>query len=214
MSQVASEGQDFKLIQKVGFGNFGTIYLAEDDSESLFAVKIIKKLEIVSTKQVKQVIREKTIMEILSKANCVFVPKFLGTSQSSTELVIKMEMVRGCQLQTMIQQLRIYYQFYLAEIICCLKQMHDLSILYRDLKLEHVLICGTGHIKLVDFGFSKQIATGKQTYTNCGTPEYVAPEVLKEIGTSFEADIWSLGVLLHEICCGKTPFFNEDPLKL
>jgi len=86
-----------------------------------------------------------------------------------------------------------------------------MSIIYRDLKPENVMVDSTGHCKLVDFGLSKQLKIKNKAYTNCGTVDYVAPEVLKEIGTSFEADVWSLGVLLHEICCGETPFHNEDP---
>ena len=96
-------------------------------------------------------------------------------------------------------------------MICCLQELHALRIVYRDLKPENVIVDSTGHCKLVDFGFSIRLKEKCKAYTNCGTADYVAPEVLKEIGTSFEADVWSLGVLFHEICCGERPFHHDDP---
>ena len=125
-----------------------------------------------------------------------------------------MEFVRGTELIHVMKQVKMYYQFYLAEVICGLEAMHSLGIVYRDLKPEHVLIDNTGHCKMVDFGFAKRLVKGKKTFTNCGTADYVAPEVLKSIGTGFEADVWSLGVLLHELCSGTTPFWDVDPVAL
>jgi len=87
-----------------------------------------------------------------------------------------------------------------AEILCCLEKLHSLNIIYRDLKPEHVIIDSAGHTKLVDFGFAKFLK--EKTTTNCGTLVYVAPEILKQTGTSFEADVWSLGVIIHEMICG------------
>lgn len=109
-----------------------------------------------------------------------------------------------------MNKIKSHYQFYIAEVTCFLKYLHSLKIVYRDLKPEHVIISNTGHCKIVDFGFSKKIKGF--TYTNCGTAEYVAPEILKSVGTSFQADVWSLGVLVHEIYCGMTPFYDEDPV--
>lgn len=97
--------------------------------------------------------------------------------------------------------------------MCALECMHELNVVYRDLKPEHVLIDSKGHCKIVDFGLSAIVKNNGslKCYTNCGTPEYVAPEVLKAIGSSYEADIWSLGVFMHELITGETPFHNENP---
>lgn len=99
-------------------------------------------------------------------------------------------------------------QFYTAEVICALEHLHSNLIVYRDLKPEHVMIDQDGHCKLVDFGFAKRFSRSDakknalRTFTNCGTPDYIAPEVLRGVGASFEADIWSLGVLMTEIISG------------
>ena len=107
--------------------------------------------------------------------------------------------------------------FYSAEVLCAIEHLHSHKIVYRDLKSEHVMIDNEGHCKLVDFGFAKRFSSRDikknqlRTFTNCGTPDYIAPEVLRGVGASFEADIWSLGVLVCEIISGKTPFHNDNP---
>ena len=116
---------------------------------------MISKCKIANAKQAWQIMREKTIMQTLTSVKCRFVPNIIGTHQSETELVLKMEILGGCPLNTVMFKLKKYYQFYIAEIICFLKELHDLKIVYRDLKPEHVLICSDGHCKVVDYGFSK-----------------------------------------------------------
>jgi protein kinase X len=94
--------------------------------------------------------------------------------------------------------------FYIAEIICALEYLHSRNIVYRDLKPENVLLGADGHVKLVDFGFAKELSSteGFRTYTNCGTITYIAPEVIKNIGHGFQVDIWSLGVLICDLING------------
>ena len=99
--------------------------------------------------------------------------------------------------------------FYAAEVIVTLEYLHSSRIIYRDLKPENIVLSkhNDGHMKLVDFGFAKQMKSQNQrTTTNCGTPVYIAPEVLRGGGHSYEVDVWSLGVLMVEICSGQTPF--------
>mmetsp|Transcript_41508 Transcript_41508/g.47877 ORF Transcript_41508/g.47877 Transcript_41508/m.47877 type:complete len:126 (+) Transcript_41508:1554-1931(+) len=102
----------------------------------------------------------------------------------------------------------------MAEVICALDQLHKNNIVYRDIKLENIIIDTEGHIKLVDFGFAKVLKDSEKTYTNCGTPGYMAPEVIEKYGTDYKADIWGLGVLLCEMIGGFTPFYDPSPSKM
>lgn len=97
--------------------------------------------------------------------------------------------------------------FYLAEVLVAIKQLHDRNIIYRDLKPENILLDKHGHVKLIDFGFSKQLTNARdRARTNCGTPAYAAPEVVIGAGYSYKADIWSFGILICELLGGFTPF--------
>ena len=105
--------------------------------------------------------------------------------------------------------------FYIAEVIMALEYLHSKNIVYRDLKPENIIISiqGRGHIKLCDFGFAKRLNKEHKTKTNCGTPTFIAPEILFGKGHSFQVDIWALGVLIYEILTGINPFVGETPLK-
>lgn len=106
-------------------------------------------------------------------------------------------------------------QFYFAEVILAIEELHSHNVVYRDLKLDNIMIATDGHIKLIDFGFAKKLKIDskgcqKPTKTHCGTPAYMAPEVLRNIGYGLSVDIWCLGVLLCEMIGGFTPFHNSD----
>jgi serine/threonine protein kinase len=100
-------------------------------------------------------------------------------------------------------------RFYAAEIVCALAHLHSLGIVYRDLKPENILLNSEGHITITDFGLSKQIDEGG-THTFCGTPEYLAPEVLKGQGHGMAVDWWSLGTLIYEMLTGLPPFYSQN----
>ena len=123
-----------------------------------------------------------------------------------------MDFVKGCDLLSRIRgnelAVKNNMHYYAAEVICALEHLHKHLIVYRDLKPEHVMLDNSGHCQLVDFGFAKRFTRQDEqrnqlrTFTNCGTPDYIAPEVLRGVGSSFQADIWSLGVLICEIISG------------
>ncbi|XP_063931390.1 cAMP-dependent protein kinase catalytic subunit-like [Zophobas morio] len=102
-------------------------------------------------------------------------------------------------------------RFYVAELLVAIEYLHTKEqIVYRDIKLENIVLDKKGHIKLIDYGFSKKLFKGEKTYTCCGTTEYLAPEVIMGVGYSFEADVWSIGVLLYKMVVGRAPFFTSD----
>ena len=123
------------------------------------------------------------------------------------------EFVQGGELLRILRQESYFPNdvalFYVSEITLALEYLHYNEIIYRDLKPENLLISSDGHIKLTDFGFAKKIK-GK-TYTLCGTPDYIAPEILLAIGYNHCADLWSLGILLFELLSGYPPFFDMNP---
>lgn len=158
--------------------------------------------------------REKNILLYLSeKINyCPFIVRAYSAFHDEKNVYISMDLVKGCDLLSRIRgnelSVRNNMYFYAAEVVCALEHLHNHLIVYRDLKPEHVMVNSKGHIKLVDFGFAKRFSRNEErrnqmrSYTNCGTPDYIAPEVLRGVGASFEADIWSLGVLMCEIISG------------
>jgi serine/threonine protein kinase len=139
----------------------------------------------------------------------------MESMQDDINLYMLLEYLPGGELYKQIRK-KMYMneqdsQFYLAEIVLGIETLHNMGIIYRDLKPENILIDKEGHVKLIDFGFAKKIAKiyKDKAYTNCGTPGYCAPEVMMEIGHTFKADIWSIGILICEIMGGFTPFENK-----
>lgn len=125
-----------------------------------------------------------------------------------------MEYVPGGELRSQISDLNrlptYMARFYSAEILLALEHLHSLGIAYRDLKPENILIDHTGHVKISDLGFAKRLEEDR-TYTMCGTPEYLAPEVIKREGHGKEVDIWSLGILIYEMLVGLPPYVGRCP---
>lgn len=138
------------------------------------------------------------------------------TLQDEESLYMVLDYLPGGELFKMIRKKICMNEedsrFYLAEIILGVEQLHSMNIIYRDLKPENILIDSEGHIKLIDFGFAKQLINAKdgRAYTNCGTPGYCAPEVMLDAGHTYKADIWSIGILICEMLGGFTPFQNKN----
>mmetsp|Transcript_15420 Transcript_15420/g.24657 ORF Transcript_15420/g.24657 Transcript_15420/m.24657 type:complete len:218 (+) Transcript_15420:147-800(+) len=177
---------DFTVKQTIGHGTFGTVDLAsiEFQGERVpVVVKTLPKSEICRLKQEEHVLSEKKCLYTMSHE---FIVKLLYAFQDQTKLYFIMEYVAGGDFFSYIRRKgRIKYEaarFYAAQITIALSYVHSKGFVYRGLKPENVLLTKGGHIKLADFGFSKKLQTNKRTYTLCGTPEYLAPEILHSLG--------------------------------
>ncbi len=180
----------------------------EDDS--VFALKIMKKASIVKQKQFHHVMNEFHIMAITSHP---FIVDMVGNFQDENRLYIILEYIPGGELFTLLRNEKAISQtaaiFYSCELILALEYLHKLSIAFRDLKPENVLLRANGHIKICDFGLAKIISD--RTFTLCGTAEYLAPEMIKNVGHGMSVDWWALGILVYEMLCGHPPFSGKTP---
>ncbi|XP_035772942.1 cGMP-dependent protein kinase, isozyme 2 forms cD5/T2-like isoform X1 [Anopheles albimanus] len=207
---------DLRVISTLGVGGFGRVelvQLAQDKSRS-FALKQMKKAQIVETRQQQHIMSEK---EIMSEANSDFIVKLFKTFKDRKYLYMLMESCLGGELWTILRD-RGHFddgttRFYTACVVEAFDYLHSRNIIYRDLKPENLLLDVSGYVKLVDFGFAKKLQSGRKTWTFCGTPEYVAPEVILNRGHDISADYWSLGVLMFELLTGTPPFTGADPMR-
>ncbi|EZG44964.1 putative CAMP-dependent protein kinase catalytic subunit [Gregarina niphandrodes] len=162
----------------------------------------------------KQVNHVESEREILSLINHPFMVRMFGTDQDRDHLYIIMEFVSGGEFFSFLRRNKrldnAVAKFYAAHIVLILEYLHHRRIVYRDLKPENLLMNQNGYLKLTDFGFAKYLAT--RTYTLCGTPEYIAPEILLNKGHGFSVDWWALGVFIYEMIVGYPPFCDEDAL--
>lgn len=202
--------EDLTKLRILGVGTFGKVWLvSHKQSNSPYALKMLNKREIIGHHQVEGVIREKNIMTSISHP---FVVNLVCTFQDDRHLYMLIELVQGGELFSVIHtEVRDGIPnansfFYAACILESLSHLHHRHITYRDLKPENILIDSLGYCVLVDLGFAKIVMD--KTYTLCGTPEYLAPEIILSKGHDKGVDYWAFGVLIYEMLVGRSPFYS------
>jgi len=202
----------FTLLQVLGRGVRSKVMLVEQkDSKKLFAMKILCKERMINDSQVEYTKTEKMILQnlhhpFLVGLECAF--------QSVEKVFFVLPYLQGGELFEHLTNSRRFSEerarFYAAEICLAVEHLHHNNIIYRDLKLENILLDAEGHIKLTDFGTSKKLNDADYTTTLCGTPEYLSPEIVTGNSYSFHADWWSFGILLYEMLVGFPPFHHAN----
>ncbi len=205
---------DLEYVAILGSGTFGRVTLVkEKTSKQVYALKTMLKTEIVAHKQQNNVLNEKNIM---MACNHPFILRLYQTFKDPRKLYMLIEFVQGGELFGVVHTAKsdgipdAQAKFYAAGIILALGYLHKKDIAYRDLKPENCLIDAAGYPKLIDFGFAKTILGSLKTYTLCGTPEYLAPELVLGRGHNRAVDLWAFGILVYEMCAGFSPFSDTQ----
>ncbi|XP_073790013.1 cGMP-dependent protein kinase 1 isoform X2 [Danio rerio] len=200
----------------LGIGGFGKVELVTTlEHRKYFAMKRISKQHVVAKKQEAHILLEK---KILQGIRCDFIVRLHAAFKDSRYVYMIMEFCPGGEIWTKLKEAGRFEEKIAVFITACVVEayayLHNKGILYRDLKPENLMLDSKGYVKLVDFGFAKELSRGEKTYSFCGTPEYISPEIIQNQGHDIAADFWSLGVLIYELLVGSPPFSSSEPQKI
>lgn len=205
--------EDLKVLGTLGKGSFGHVQLVKDQNDKTYALKQVSKVQIVQTGQQGHILSEKMVME---KMDHPFLVKLFATYKDRDRLYFLLEPSLGGELFSVLREKTLFDErtamFYAGSVVLAFEYMHGMNIIYRDLKPENLLLDNSGYLKITDFGFAKDISGGR-TWTLCGTPDYLAPEIVAGKGHGKGVDWWTLGVFIFEMLASFPPFYDEDPMK-
>jgi len=218
----------FEIVKTLGTGTFGRVMLVKiSESEcdtpvdthnihngyKYFSIKAMKKRQLMKLKQLDHIMNEKRLQ---SSFTFPFLIECKNSFKDNSNVFLQMEYMPGGEMFTHLRKARRFNEnlskFYASQVVLGFEYLHSLSILYRDLKPENILMSTDGYIKIADFGFAKQVKS--RTWTMCGTPEYLAPEIVLNKGYNSSVDWWALGVLIFEMCAGCPPFYDSTPMRI
>ncbi|XP_019885195.1 cAMP-dependent protein kinase catalytic subunit-like [Camponotus floridanus] len=206
--------EDFERFRTVGTGAFGRVILVKyKPTSSYYAMKILDKAKLVKMKQIDHTRNEKRILQCINFPFMVFMEFFF---KDNSYVYMVLPFAQGGEMFTHLRRMGKFDEslakFYAAQVALALEYLHHCSLIYRDLKPENILIENSGYLRVTDFGFCKMV--DGRTWTLCGTPEYLAPEVILSKGYGKSVDWWSFGVLVYEMNAGYPPFYAHDPMKI